>query len=114
MKCRQDRVLVTQAKCRMHLFSIEARRKLTFIRPRPALCEIRVVTLVQFEAADTDVNERRTVIVPKDPPCGFAGKVWHQALPDRVISCMRLQCGKDRRRRMGEGMFPEIHTIAHS
>src|SRR6185312_16557534 len=78
-------VLITKPEDRVHLFAINSRRKTGKLRKRPAPGEVGVVTFVQFETGDAEVDELLAMIVAEDPACRLTGEIGHQPAPYAIV-----------------------------
>ena len=66
---RRDSALVERADQEVHLLAVKAGRENALLRERPRLVAQRLmVALVELETADAFVDERRGMVVGKDPP----------------------------------------------
>src|ERR1700679_1020700 len=82
----EDRILIAKPELRVHQLSIHAGREAAVVGKGPALSEVGVVTLIQLESANPDVNQRAAVEVTKDTPRRFSREVWHQPTPHANVS----------------------------
>src|SRR6185437_12001416 len=100
-----------EAKHRVHLLAVYARRELAALGEGPAPGVIGVIAFIRFESADSRVHKGFAVISAKNLSRPRVGKVWGQTTPYAVIAGMRFKGGKHGRRGVCVGVLPEIDLV---
>src|ERR1700761_783937 len=97
----------------MHLLPVHTRRKLRVVRKGPSVSEVGVIALIQFESADSQVNQRAAMEITEDLARGLAGEVRPQSSPHTKVSGRWRERGEHWRCRMRERVLPQIDVKIH-